>query len=111
MAVPSFRFPWLVLGLAFGLSPAFAALTPLPNQIPAAVADVQDTQVPDRVRFGDGLIGGREGAETTLGLAPRALAPGAVGGQLVCQRPLGSCIGCFWLDTGCFPFEIHLLLI
>src|SRR5688572_31408010 len=59
MAVSSLHFPRLLAGLTLGLSPAFAALTPLPDAVPAAIADVQDAQIPDRVHFGDGLLGTR----------------------------------------------------
>src|SRR6187402_3138769 len=59
MAVLPHRISRLLAGLALGLSPAFAALTPLPDQVPPAVADVQDAQIPDRVHFGGGLLGSR----------------------------------------------------
>ena len=44
------------------------------------------------------------------GTRPRRTGTGA-GGECLCQRALGSCIECFWLDAGWGPFDIQVLLI
>lgn len=58
-----FALPLRLLGRLTGLlllaSPAFAVIAPLPDRVPAAVADVQDFQIPDRVHLGSGLVGER----------------------------------------------------
>jgi len=57
-----FALPLRLLGRLTGLllaSPAFAVIAPQPDRVPAAVADVQDFQIPDRVHLGSGLVGER----------------------------------------------------
>lgn len=44
------------------------------------------------------------------GTRPRRTGTGA-GGEGLCQRALGSCVECFWLDAGWGPFDIQVLLI
>jgi len=55
-----------LIGMTFGAANAMAGLiTPVPEKVPCAVADVQDSQIPDRVQLANsGLIGSRiEGNE------------------------------------------------
>lgn len=56
--LPLSRFRPLA-GLVLIASPAFAVIAPLPDRVAAAVADVQDFQVPDQVHLGSGLVGER----------------------------------------------------
>ncbi len=46
-------------GFVLIASSAFAAITPLPDQVAAVVPDVQDFQIPDRIHFDAGLLGDR----------------------------------------------------
>lgn len=58
--------------------------------------------------MGFGGFGGGGGGGQAL--APGGRAPGREGEGL-CQRALGSCVECFWLDAGWGPFDIQVLLI
>lgn len=57
---------------------------------------------------GGGFRGFRRGEGS--GTRPRRTGTGA-GGEGLCQRALGSCVECFWLDAGWGPFDIQVLLI
>ena len=59
MAASPLRLLGRLSGLVLIASPAFAVITPLPDRVPATVADVQNSQSPDRVHFDGGLLGER----------------------------------------------------
>src|SRR5688572_4412900 len=59
MVVSYSRLLSLLTAFSVLLAPASAALTPLPDKVHAVIADAQDHQIPDRVKFGPDLIGQR----------------------------------------------------
>jgi len=96
MAASSSRLLQFLTCFLVAVVPAFAAITPLPDKVPAAIPDAQDYQVPDRVQFGPDLVGqrvagneaaGRGGDESTFILlqavlrlgVPRVWARGGIG--------------------------------